>query len=1017
MVPGATIQIQNVETGFSRTLQTDREGRYVARNLPLGSYSLTAQQAGFRTEVRRGIVLAVGSEVTVSLELSVGDVQERVEVTAELPAIETTTATLSGLVNPEQLRDLPLNARSYEHLALLAPGVITNRSAGFIASQGRGLRLAVNGARPDANLYLFDGTVVNDHSTHSPGSDARTNLGVEAIREFRVLTHNFSAEYGRNAGAVISAVTRSGTNEFHGSVYEFVRNNIFDARNFFNPGDLPPFRRNQFGASLGGPILRDRIFFFANYEGLRQRRGETVIATVPDANARQGLMPDPATGQLREVPFNPVVKPYLDLYPLPNGRNFGDGTAEYITDFSASATDDFSMQRMDFRLSDADSFYWRYIFNPSNAITSRAVPTFMDQEAGTNHFVVLGETHIFSGTSLTEFRLGFNRTTPAVDGFPVTALDPSLSFVPGQVFGTIRYSLSPTGAQLSELGTTRVAPQLFAQNLYQVTDTFSTVRGAHSLKFGGDLQNIRLNTSAASFVRGAYQFGSLGNLLAARPDRFDVLLQGGSSTRERSWRRVLFGWFIQDDLRLRSNLTLNLGFRHEFFTSPTDAHGRTGNMRNVTDPEVTLGPPFESPKANFAPRLGLAWDPTGSGRTSVRAGAGVFHNHMDGRSWYASANNNPLFLTSLTIRNAPFPNAYSLVAGVNPGLKRNDFVQFDADTPTMVHYNLDIQRELIPTVSLRVGYVGSYGYNLVRATSENIRVAQIRPDGSKFFAANAPVVNPNFADMRGSWTDAHSNYNALQVEVQRAVSSGLRLQASYTLAKAMADADTLSNQQTTSTAATTLDIHDLSRDYSRSAYDQRQTFVLNSRYPMPSDKRLNGRMTKAILGGWAINGIFSAGSGLPFNIQLGFNNAQNGDGDQPDRPNLAPGASTNPIEGVTAGCQGISAGQKLRTPDRYFDPCAFELPEAGTFGNLGRNTVTGPTFYNVDFTLVKSTPLSERMNLDFRAEFFNLFNHANFGIPIRAVFSSARTHSGNEGRITETITPGREIQFGLRLTF
>jgi hypothetical protein len=1013
LVPGASIQMENVETGFSRTVQTDREGRYVARNLPLGAYSVTGKQAGFRTEVRSGIVLAVGSEATVDFQLNVGTAQETVVVTGEAAAIETTTSTLSGLVTPDDMRNLPLNGRDYQQLALLSPGVISNTAAGFIPSQGMGLRLSINGSRADAILYLLDGTVVNDHSTNGPGSAAQESLGVEGILEFRLLTHNFTAEYGRNSGAVMSAVTRSGTNEFHGSAYEFVRNNLFDARNFFNPGALPAFRRNQFGASFGGPLRKNRVFFFVNYEGLRQRQGTTITATVPDAQARTGAVPDPVTHALTSVPLSSIAVPYLKLYPLPNGTIFGDGTGQFVRTQSIPTNEDYAMERMDFRSSDKDTFYWRYVHDRSDTLAPAAIPPFASTTTGTNHFVVLSETHIFSAASLNEFRFGFNRTDPTFLG--TTSIDPTLSFIPGLPFGTIQFSTASVGStQLSNLGNNSKVPQDFVQNLYQSTDSFSIVRGAHSLKFGADVERIQLNLHEGDPTLGVYTFGGLLPLLAAQPSRFDFLLLGGDSTTIRGWRRTMFGWFLQDDFHVRPNLTLNLGFRHEFITSPYEVNGRSANLRQITDPISTLGPPFEAPRANFAPRVGLAWDPTGSGKTSIRLGVGIFFNHVDGRTFYGTADTDARFLDALTVSNPPFP--LGSAKSVAPQLQSTGAVQFNVDTPTVIQYNFEVQRQLIPTLSLQLGYVGSDGYNMPREAFANIKIAQKQPDGSTFFPSNSPIINPGFADVNQILTDARYNYNAFQVVLQKTLSGGLRLQGSYSFSKTLSDADSISNQQITSTAPSTMDIHNLARDYGLSAYNQTHTFVFNSQYQMPWDNRLSGKAAKAVLGGWAINGIFRYGSGLSFNIQDGFNRSGNGDSGNPDRPNLAPGASYT-TQGVTAGCPGIATGRRLGIPSLYFDPCVFQLPAVGTFGNLGRNMGIGPPLANVDFTLMKSTALSERKKLEFRVECFNLLNHANFALPNRSVFNSKGTYNGNDAVITNTVTANRQIQLGMKLVF
>ena len=1018
VIPGAMMQIQNVETGLSRNVETDSAGRYVARNLPSGSYSVTAQQAGFQKQIRSGITLTVGSEAVVNLELSVGAVQETVQVSGEAPAVETTQATLSSLVTPEQMRELPLNGRSYDQLALLSPGVVSQPDGTRNQTQGAGLRLSSNGARADANLYLLDGTVVNDHSSQGPGSAAGQSLGIEAILEFRILTHNFSAEYGRNAGAVISAVTRSGTNQFHGSAYEFFRNNVLDARDFFNPGKLPPFRRNQFGASLGGPILKDRIFFFANYEGLRERRGTSVVASVPDRNARQGLLANPSTGGFTTIAIQPGVRPYLSLYPLPNGRNFGNGVAESIADFSSSATEDYSMERMDFHWSEKDSFYWRYVYDPSEGIVPRPLPTFIGFERGTNHFVVLNETHIFSGSTLNEFRFSMNRSVPRNGTGSLEPLDSSLDFIPGAGIGNIAFTTA-SGAlatSVTEWGTSSSSPQTFTQNVFQAGDTFTTVRGAHSWKLGFNFERIQLNVLQASNVRGSFSFDSLTAFLQGRARQFQFQFIDSTHSLVRGYRQIIPGWFVQDDIRLRPNLTVNLGLRHEWVTTPLEVNGLSANMRNLTDRESTVGPPFQTSKKNFAPRVGLAWDPTRSGKTSVRLGAGLFHNEILGRTWYFFSAADSRFSARYIVPNPPFPNG--LASGFTQGgTAQTKSVAWETETPALVHYNLEIQRQVVPTLTLRAGYVGSYGYHLTRATDSDIRVAQILPDGSKFFAANAPFINPNFSDIAMLWTDARSNYNALQVELQKSLSYGWQMAAAYTLAKNLSNADTISNSQVLTTAPVTMDPDNLGRDYGRSVYDRRHTFVLNSQYRFPWGKNLTSGVSKAALGGWTIKGILQAGSGFPFNIQTGFNNSRNGDRNQPDRPDLTPGRRNDPIHGTTSGCPGIPAGQKLRTADRYYDPCAFTLPAAGTYWNLGRNTVTGPQLFNVDFALAKTTPIHEGMNLDFRAEFFNLLNHTNLDSPARLNFSGDRSYNGNAGRVSQTVTTGRQIQLGLKLTF
>ena len=1029
VVPGATIQVQNPAIGFSRTETADTDGRYLSANLPLGSYSVTVQKEGFQTLVHNGIVLSVGSAVTVNAELVVGNVQQRVEVTGEALQVETTNATVSSLVDPEQIRNLPLNGRSVDSLALLAPGVFANRATSVNATVGLGLHITVNGNRQEYNLYLLDGTVTNDVNS-GRSSAAGEALGVEGILEFRLVTHDGDAEYGRVAGGIFSAVTRSGTNEFHGSAYEFVRNTIFNAQNVFNQSaTVPAFQRNQFGAAAGGPILKNKLFFFANYEGLRQRQAIPITSFVPDDASRAAAVL--------------AIQPYLVYYPHINvaGSDVG-GIGRSNINYSEPTREDYTMVRLDYKISDKDSFFARYVYDPSTIVTPQPVPTFVQTLSGDDRFLVLSETHIFSPSTLNEFRFAVNRTRPSQVGYPAIDIPASLSFVPGQPFGAFTFSQSVGGSSaLSPLGTSPFSLELFPQNLITESDTVTKVWGAHTVKFGVDVEREQINNTGCFGCDGQFIFSGLTSLLNAMPTGYNsqaagLTPAGTISNGGRGWRRILFGSFVQDDIRLRRNLTVNLGLRYEFFTNVSEVHGWTSTLLNVTDSKNTPGPPFISPKLNFAPRVGIAWDPTGSGKTSVRLGAGLYDDELTGQSWFINTTRNADFLTLYHVNNPPFPNG--LANGVGSALLQDSRVQYYPQQPTVYEWSLDVQRQLAPTLSFKVGYIGSHGVHMPSEAELNTKAPTVNPDGSLSFASTALFINPRFASLQTTLTNGVYSYNGIQVWLMKSLSAGLTFQASYTYSKTLSNSDEVATGQTLSSPTVFMNPFNPAQDYSLSAWDQRHTLVVNGAYQMPWDHKLNNGVAKAVLGGWAVNGIYSYGSGLPLTIQDGFNNSRDGDANNPDRPSLTPGFSQNPTSGVTAGCGAVTvngvttlaipAGQPLHTPTRWFDPCAFTVSPPGTFGNLGRNTVIGPGLSNVDFSLLKLTALTERTKLEFRAEFFNLFNHPQFGMPGNAIASSPTAamlamnpvptnYSGNAGAITTTSVDNRELQLGLKLIF
>ncbi|MBI3941327.1 MAG: TonB-dependent receptor [Acidobacteria bacterium] len=1012
VLPGVTLKARHLDTGIVRTTISDDAGRYHLPQLALGGYELEAELAGFQTVVRSGVTLTVGRELEVNFALPVGEITERVQVSAEAPLVETTTAAISGLVDEKAIRDLPLNGRQFDQLIGLQAG-----SYSFRLGSNPGSSFSISGGRTGSNRILMDGTEIVD-GTSTGGGIGGVTLGVESIREFSVLTNSFSAELGKRPGGVVNVATRSGTNQLHGSVFEFLRNDDLDARNFFDPpGPLPEFKRNNFGFAVGGPMVRDRTFFFGNYEGIRQGLGRTFIHVTPDDKARQGLLPDPSTAGLRLVPVADVVKPYLALYPLPNGRSNGDGTAELITSPTSASDTDFYLVKTDHRFSEADSLFATYRLNKtrSSAVgTDVYFPNFGSSGKTRNQFFNVQENRLFSTRMLNTLRLGVNRSHSISRSFPLVNIDPRLSFVEGLGFGAIRVG-GGTGrgsAALNDLGDVGGGTVEFADIDVQFSDQLAHTSGPHSVKVGFEVQRMHHNIQSGGGTSpplGQYSFNSLEDFLAGRPASFRVL----TGDQSKGMRLTYAGFYIQDDLKLRPDFTLNLGLRYEFTTGLREVNGKLSNFVDTvaggyrvfqTQPR-SGGELFNENNSlkGFAPRMGLAWNVSGDGKTSLRSGFGIFYNQFQAVSIGAA---------SFLFTNVPFTNLYSID---NPAFPRVDLsgrttltpspdgIDPNWDVPTSFHYNLMIQREVFPHMTVSVGYVGSRGYHLSKQVQGNAAIPQIQSDGRKFFPVGAARRNPRLSNGRYLAASATYHYDSLQLSLERSYSGGLRLKGAYTWSKSIDNASTLVGNSARNNPQVQLDPDDIRPDRSLSAFDARHNFVFNCTYDLPLGGA--GGAGNQVLAGWQFNGIASLASGAPFTPKLGFNRSRNLDTVIPDRPNLRPGADKSPV---------------LGGPDRYFDTAVYELQPAGFFGNAGRNTIIGPGFVNFDFALVKATPLprvSEDFAVQFRAELFNALNRANFFIPDALVFNSNGTPRPAGARIRATTNTARQIQFGLKIVF
>ncbi|MBP6820426.1 MAG: TonB-dependent receptor [Acidobacteria bacterium] len=980
------VTVRQPLTGATRVTHTNSVGIYTFTQLPLGVYSVSVSQTGFQTEVREGVELTVGQRARLDFSLKVGAVSSETVVTAGVSQVETQSSALSSVMDKDSIRELPLNGRDIVQLALLKPGVAPSRRSSD--SAGSGVQLTVGGRRPNQISFVLDQTDINDGNNNTPGSVSGVLLGVDTLQEFRVLTNGYSAEYGRSAGGIISAVTRSGTNEWHGSAFEFVRNSAFDAKNFFDPATqkIPHFARNQFGGVASGPIKHDRTFFLASYEGLRQRLGITNQAVVPNAAARNGDIPG-----LAKITVNPAVPGYLALVPLPNGRDFGDGTGQYISSGSNLDDEDFVAGRVDHRFSDKTSIFGRYTFNNAKVSVPDNLQLFRSATASRNQYVTAQMTRIFNERLLNNVRFSYNRSTSRTTPESLRSIDSALSFFPGQPLGQI----SITG--LFSMGPSRFGPNFNELNLFQVGDDLSWIVGRHSLKLGVDHREIYLPTSRPQSPYGFYQFTSLANFLRATPSSVELALPGSEVVRR--WRQSMTAAYIQDDFRLSRRLTVNAGLRYERTSLPHEKDGLEANVRNpLTDKTSTVGDLYKNPSnLNFAPRVGLAWDPFGDGKTSVRASFGVFFDPLWTDFYANAANRTPPFYTLGSVRNPVFPNASAVTSSPNFVLGRQDTLVYEPQNPYSMHTNFSIQREVAKGATLTVAFVRQRGLHEVRLIDQNQAIPTIQADGRKFFPTTSTVRNPNFSGIRHKTTDGQSSYNGLQTTFEYRRNKYLSFHSSYTWSKAIDDGSIVTTQGGDNDLPQDPDSRSAERGLSN--FDLRHYFVSYVTTELP---HFGG--PEWLTAGWQFNAISSFASGNPFSVVVGFDQARARfqAGTSPQRPDLVSGKSNNPI---------------LGGPNKYFDTSAFVLPSAGYYGTLGRNTLIGPGLATIDLAANKTFKLGERLNLQFRTEVFNSLNHPNFSIPSqRTVFSSTGA-VGSAGLITTTKTSSRQLQFGLKLTF
>jgi len=1052
IIAGASVTVTNTQTGGITLITASTQGRYVVPDLLVGTYDVQAKMTGFQTQIHTGVVLTVGQSVVVDFSLPVGQVTQTVTVEGATTQVETTSAEISASIGQAQVQDLPLNGRNFQQLILLAPGVQSVTTGTQNSFYGREPSYSIAGSRPEGQELLLDGASIQGFWNHGAGNSIiGTSLGVEAIGEFQVLTNSYSARFG-GSGSVMNATTRSGSDTFHGAVYDFFRNNVLDARDTFNTTASPmnPYRSNQFGGALGGPIKKDKMFFFVNYEGIRRLLGLTFSPSVPDAQARLGNLPDCVvnpgsrcnTAQLDALPLNSTSQAIMALYPTggagamevpllgSQGKcgpppNFpatcGPSGLDLITvNGIQPASEDYVNTRWDYNLSDNTTFFARYVFDNGSLTDPSASPVGLYPEVsdGRNQYITIGVRRVFSSNLINDARFTFVREN--MRAF-TTSENPVLQFFSfygeNRQDGNVLIQGGPSG-----IGPSPFTPDLEIQNTFSVGDDIFWTHGQHSFEIGAEFRRLQSPLANGFFGDQGWQFNSYASFVEGQP----FLLLGalpGKNNSYRSFRESDLFPYIQDTWKVSRTLTLNLGLRYDFISNPVEAHNQLCAFINPSNPATTGCTPVSHVFAsnpslkNLDPRVGFAWDPFKDHKTSIRAGAGVFHDTIQVRNYHPAYIFSGAFQTAVSPCpipapppspvvlqcDYPTPFLYTPTIGgmpVGPPFQLlipiptiGEALEYDpGTTPFVLQYNVGVQREVFHNAVLSVSYVGSRGYNLLVQNDTNPEIPTI-VGGQPTFPPGSPRTNTNLSSIAFNVPDGSSWYNSLQVYLTRNLGKSLQFQVSYTYSKCI-DYGSISfgleagnsGQQAQS------DPYNLARDKGVCDFDVRHNFVANTVYTLP----FRGNR---LVQGWQVSAIATARSGNPFSIQDGIDQANLNDpaGQPGERPDVT-GISTVPTGGRNVHGQ-------------WFNPAAFKLQTFGTLGNLGRNTLFGPRSVDFDTSVTKVTQIRENMNVEFRAEIFNLLNHPNFGLPV-SVFTNP-----NFGNILNTAGNSRQIQFALKFSF
>jgi len=1011
----AHLTVKNTANGDTKSITANEDGSFSVRKLSPGMFEITVSVPGF-AQVKTVVTISAGIDQAVDIVM---------HAESGAGASEGGASGVSGVVSSKSVTDLPLNGRSASDLAALEPGVATARTQSTgQAQRGFGTQMTISGGRPRQNDSRLDGISVNDYVNGPPGSALGVNLGSDAVEQFSVLSSNYPAQFGRSSGGIIGASTRSGTKDFHGNAFEYIRNSAFDARNFFDTAK-PAFHRNQFGGSIGGPVVKDGTFFFADYEGLRQSQGITQVDTVPSQAARDGhLCAPPDCTSTTSIAVDPEAARFLKaFYPLPNGALLcpfsscaaGTGDTGIFTFAGQTVTpENYFTTKIDHIFSAQDALAGTYLFDSG---TVRQPDELNNKRTGYDsrrQFFALNETHTFSPRLVNSFRFGINRVVATTgltfaSGNPLAA-DSSFGTVPGRnAAGIMVPGLTAFVGGLGAIGSYH-----FHWTSIQAYDDISLTRGSHTLKFGGGMERIRDNILATSDPNGVFSFNSLSDFLTNHP----FFLSAGipSTVSERGFRQTIVGAYLQDDWHWRPNVTINLGLRYEMATVPTEVQGKLTVLRQLTDAAPHLGDPLfsNSTTRNFEPRVGISWDPFRDGKSTLSGGFGIFDvlplpyviqfNELFSAPFYGlgSATNLPA---------GSFPNtAFNIVAG-SSNTFRQAYFEPHPHRNYIMQWNLTAQREIAKDFSLRLGYVGSRGvHQPLRVEDADIVLPTLTPQGYLWPspAGSGTRLNLNTGRLTAAFWEGNSFYDALQVQVKKKFGLGLQIEGSYTWGKTIdISSGSLVGDEYSNSISSPL-WFDTKRNRGLADFNVAHNLEINYTWDLGTPHWASGFGSWA-LSGWQLGGVFEASTGVPFTPgfagdALGVKSTD----PNVDVPNLSGGSGCGSL---------VNSGN----PNHYVRTRCFTVPNPITLrGNLGRNTLIGPGLLNLDFSVFKNNyikRISDTFNVQFRAEFFNILNRTNFAPPLdnRNIFDSGGNPIANAGLITSTQTPSRQIQFAIKV--